>query len=551
MKKLITYVTAIANDDYYKDIHYRVQKTLDLNLFFLDKIKDKGKVEIIFVDWGSEKKFSELINVNTKFKKQIKFIHVNKKLVKKYSKGYKNNFNIDNSFNAGIRRAKGKFIIVGGCDQFFDLSSWKNLLNLADENEGKKNIFLVPRKILDYDLYKSNFNNEYYLKSLSHFNSTNYKFKANTFYTGGGFATMLSKSNYFFFRGLNEKMKPGTANDSESVLRANLHGLNKINTDKFGIHLTKFPPAENSLRNKIVYSKGFRTQPSPSKKINVNTLNWGLKNEKLKISYSNIISKSFENSNKFINKDIFEFKKNKLSVYKTLLNSSQFHLKNFFYLRKIFLIINLIDFLKVSKLSEYGFNNSSTLDIIGNRFKYLDIIIFDNNKRNYSNLYYKRVGQIVESFNESRYGLFHSIISNKDQIFFNYLKNNYLKGDRNLLLIKPNNLNPLKKIFKTLSKNDHNKLIKYILIFQSQKFYNKNFLTYLKKKYHIYQINQSDFFLLKKNDLKKSNIDDKKINKILSISSVEFILPYFIFLCHKTTSKIFRFIRALAYSLFR
>ncbi len=477
MKKLITYVTAIANDDYYKDIHYRVQKTLDLNLFFLDKIKDKGKVEIIFVDWGSEKKFSELINVNTKFKKQIKFIHVNKKLVKKYSKGYKNNFNIDNSFNAGIRRAKGKFIIVGGCDQFFDLSSWKNLLNLADENEGKKNIFLVPRKILDYDLYKSNFNNEYYLKSLSHFNSTNYKFKANTFYTGGGFATMLSKSNYFFFRGLNEKMKPGTANDSESVLRANLHGLNKINTDKFGIHLTKFPPAENSLRNKIVYSKGFRTQPSPSKKINVNTLNWGLKNEKLKISYSNIISKSFENSNKFINKDIFEFKKNKLSVYKTLLNSSQFHLKNFFYLRKIFLIINLIDFLKVSKLSEYGFNNSSTLDIIGNRFKYLDIIIFDNNKRNYSNLYYKRVGQIVESFNESRYGLFHSIISNKDQIFFNYLKNNYLKGDRNLLLIKPNNLNPLKKIFKTLSKNDHNKLIKYILIFQSQKFYNKNFLT--------------------------------------------------------------------------
>ena len=551
MKKLITYVTAIANDDYYKDIHYRVQKTLDLNLFFLDKIKDKGKVEIIFVDWGSEKKFSELINVNTKFKKQIKFIHVNKKLVKKYSKGYKNNFNIDNSFNAGIRRAKGKFIIVGGCDQFFDLSSWKNLLNLADENEGKKNIFLVPRKILDYDLYKSNFNNEYYLKSLSHFNSTNYKFKANTFYTGGGFATMLSKSNYFFFRGLNEKMKPGTANDSESVLRANLHGLNKINTDKFGIHLTKFPPAENSLRNKIVYSKGFRTQPSPSKKINVNTLNWGLKNEKLKISYSNIISKSFENSNKFINKDIFEFKKNKLSVYKTLLNSSQFHLKNFFYLHKIFLIINLIDFLKVSKLSEYGFNNSSTLDIIGNRFKYLDIIIFDNNKRNYSNLYYKRVGQIVESFNESRYGLFHSIISNKDQIFFNYLKNNYLKGDRNLLLIKPNNLNPLKKIFKTLSKNDHNKLIKYILIFQSQKFYNKNFLTYLKKKYHIYQINQSDFFLLKKNDLKKSNIDDKKINKILSISSVEFILPYFIFLCHKTTSKIFRFIRALAYSLFR
>tara|TARA_B100000989_G_scaffold295376_1_gene276331 strand:+ start:3461 stop:5113 length:1653 start_codon:yes stop_codon:yes gene_type:complete len=550
MHKLITYVTAIANDGYYKDLVYRIQKTIDLNLFFLNKIKDKYKIEIIIVDWGSKKKFSDLIYVNSKFKKQVKFVYVSEKLTKKHSRNYKNNFNLDTSFNVGIRRAKGKFIIVGGCDQFFDLSSWRNLINFAKENKGNKNIFLVPRKILDYDLYKSNFNNEYYLKSLNHFNSTNFKFKAHTFYTGGGFATMLTKSNYTFFRGLNEKMKPGTSNDSESVLRSNLYGLNKVNTDKFGIHLIKFPPIENSLRNKIVYSKGFRAQPTPTKKINVNNLNWGLKNENLKISYSKNTSKGFENSNKFLSKNFFEYKKNKLSIYNTLLNSSQFHLKNFFYLRKIFLTINLIDFLKVSKFSEYGFNNSSTLDIIGNRFKYLDIIIFDNNKKNYSNTYYKRVGSIIDTFNESRYGLFHSIISDKDQIFFDYLKNNYLKGERSLLLIKPGNLNSLKKIFKTLNKNNYNKLFNYVLIFQSQKFYNKDFLNNLKRKYYIYQINQNNFFL-KKKDFKNNNIDEKRINKILTISSVEFILPYFIFLCHRTFSKIFKFMRALAYSLLR
>ena len=283
MHKLITYVTAIANDEYYEDLLYRVQKTIDLNLFFLDKIKDRNKIEIIIVDWGSKKKFSDLIHVNYKFKKQVKFVYVSEKVTKKYSRNYKNNFNLDISFNAGIRRAKGKFIIVGGCDQFFDPSSWRNLISFAKENKGNKNIFLVPRKILDYDLYKSNFNNEYYMKSLSHFNSTNFKFKTHTFYTGGGFATMLSKSNYTFFRGLNENMRPGTANDSESVLRSNLYGLNKINTDKFGIHLTKFPPMQNSLRNKIVYSKGFRALPSPTKKISVNNLNWGLKNENLKL----------------------------------------------------------------------------------------------------------------------------------------------------------------------------------------------------------------------------------------------------------------------------
>ena len=87
----------------------------------------------------------------------------------------------------------------------------------------------------------------------------------------------------------------------------------------------------------------------------------------------------------------------------------------------------------MSKFSEYGFNNSSTLDIIGNRFKYLDIIIFDNDKRNYSNTYYKRVGSVVNTFNESRYGLFHSVISDKDQIFFNYLKNKDINRYRSII----------------------------------------------------------------------------------------------------------------------
>jgi hypothetical protein len=134
MHKLITYVTAIANDGYYEDLLYRVQKTIDLNLFFLDKIKDRNKIEIIIVDWGSKKKFSDLIHVNYKFKKQVKFVYVSEEVTKKYSRDYKNNFNLDISFNVGIRRAKGKFIIVGGCDQFFDLSSWRNLINFTQEN---------------------------------------------------------------------------------------------------------------------------------------------------------------------------------------------------------------------------------------------------------------------------------------------------------------------------------------------------------------------------------------------------------------------------------
>ena len=60
MKKLLTLVINIANDNYYEDLLFRVQKTLDLNLFFLNKSKEKKKIEIIFVDWGSKKKLQTL-----------------------------------------------------------------------------------------------------------------------------------------------------------------------------------------------------------------------------------------------------------------------------------------------------------------------------------------------------------------------------------------------------------------------------------------------------------------------------------------------------------
>ena len=549
MEKLITYVTALTNDNYYEDLIYRVQKALDLNLFFLDKIKDKNRIEIIFVDWGSEKKLSDLIYVNSKFKRQIKFIYVNKKITKKHSKNYRNNFNLDTSFNVGIRRAKGKFVIVGGCDQFFDLSSWKNLINFAKENNGDRDFYLMPRKILDYDLYKSNFNNNYYLKSLDHFNSTNFEFKTHTFYSGGGFASMLSRSNFFVLRGLNEKMKSGVSNDTESILRSNLYGLNKVNTEKFGIYLYKFPPLKNSLRNKILKTKGLRLMPIPMKKITYNDLNWGLKNERLKISYSKNIARNFENSNKFFKDDIFENKE--VNIYNTLLSSNQLHLKNIFYLRKIFIVIKLISFLKVSKFSEYGFFNTSILDIIGNRFRYLDIIIFDDDTKNYSQSYFDRIGRVIENYNKNRYGLFQSIIAGSDKFFFDYLKKNSVKGDSSFLLITPNDINSFNNSLRNSNIYKYKKLINYILIYKFNSYNYRNSIKYLKKNYNIYPINKEDIFLVKKEVLKKNNINEGKISALTNISLIEFIFPYFIYLCHRILSKTFRFIRALVYSAIR
>ena len=106
-----------------------------------------------------------------------------------------------------------------------------------------------------------------------------------------------------------------------------------------------------------------------------------MKNQKLKISYAKNLSASFENSTNIPNKNFKDSDKNELNIYDTLLNTDQLHIRNIFQLHKIFTIIKIIKIFEINKLVEFGYSNSSTLEIIGNKFKYLDILFYDFSKR--------------------------------------------------------------------------------------------------------------------------------------------------------------------------
>ena len=81
MKKLLSFLIHSKNDNYHIDLHYRMQKALDSNLYFINKLglKYSKLFEFIYVDWGSEKKLSEILYVNKNFKNSVKFINVKKK----------------------------------------------------------------------------------------------------------------------------------------------------------------------------------------------------------------------------------------------------------------------------------------------------------------------------------------------------------------------------------------------------------------------------------------------------------------------------------------
>ena len=107
-----------------------------------------------------------------------------------------------------------------GCDQFFSPISWLNLINHLQTNTYEDNLILVPRKIIEIDLYLSNPSETYLNLLFRELNSPIYKFKPFTFYSGGGFSALLSRKNFYKLKGYNEGFKPGTSNDNDLFLRS-------------------------------------------------------------------------------------------------------------------------------------------------------------------------------------------------------------------------------------------------------------------------------------------------------------------------------------------
>ena len=544
MKKLLSLVINIANDNYYEDLIFRIQKTLDFNLFFLNKLNQRKKVEIIYVDWGSKDKISNLIYVNRNFTNQVKFINVNENLAKKNSIGYPNNFNHDISYNIGFRRSSGKHILQTAADQFFTSENWLNLLNCLEKKNFLKNeAILIPRKIIENKLYDLNLDAEKFERILLSVNSTNYKYKSHTFYNGGGFSTLLTKKNFFKLRGYNEKMSPGTSSDGEFAMRYNLLDLDKYNSDNFGVYMYKFPPLEGSLRNKLVYSNKLRKNPTFPTQYSVNDKNWGLKNINLKKIKSKKKSDNFKNY-KFYENKLPKYKTDTSSIYKKLIQSKNLYLNNFENLKNISLILNLISNYKIYSFIEFGFKDPMTIDLVGSNFKFLNILSIDYSKKNKNLGYLNRTGKINQIFNFSRYGAYKSIFPRTSKELYKVM-NNYLKPIFPIFLtINYNDDLFCRKLFTNfLAKKKITNNLKIILILNYNR-KNKNLNRSLIKLFNLYHLDKKNILLINK------KIDQKNFF-IKSYSNLNKIIPYTFYIFHKLISVSYIYLRSFIYGFIK
>lgn len=543
------------NDNYYNDTLEILSKTLNTNLFFLDKIGMRHLVEFNVLDWGSKDPLHKNLKIYKKFKKNVNFFYVNKEVADRVSKNYPNKFNLNKSPNLAVRLSKGEFVIQGTSDQIMSRAGWFNLLNFIENKkifnyDVNNTIFYIPRKILEFDFYKKNPSIVILEDFLKYYNSSYMKSKNSTFFIGGGYSLLCKRKLIEKMGGINnEKNNPNSGNDADLNIRLKRLGVNQIDTNSLGIVFYKFPSNINSVRNKLLKKKLTRQYPAIPINKYPNGENWGMQNEKIeKYEPSNIIENFNENNEiSFILDSKFS---TNINIFKMLSILSKFHTLNFDIKewKLIFLIINIITSNRIFSLIEFGFDNINRLISIGRELKSVELLSIDIECQKSEYFYLNRLGKVQIALSRKRFGKFTALNTPNLNEFKNNIDNIKFENGTNIFLIniesiKNNEL--LSKIEKQLY--DIQNFTSYIIFWD--KLGKKNNFPNISPNYKKIFSNQN-INIFVNNKIKSINVEgninlqDLSYNSIIKLFPIYLIYSIYVFvssLLKKIHKKIFKF----------
>ena len=543
MNKKISVVINYRNDDYYEDCLSRISKSLNMNLYFLEKIGMKSLVDFNIVDWGSIKPLHDSVEVFSKFKENINFFYVEKKIADQLSVDQPNKFHLDKSPNLGFRMSKGEFILQTGCDQIISRSGWFNLLNLLKEKEKfsfdiDNTLFYIPRKKIDLEFYEKDPSIEIFERYINYSDFTAMKFKTPGFYLGGGYCLMCNRKIIEKLNGHTEVNIPGSANDLDFNTRIKKLGVDQVDCSGLGVNLFKFPSKLNSKRNLLLYkSKKTRFFPNLSKSIKPNDENWGLKNEKIEIKTPNKLIDTLiksKDENFFINHEI----DNKFSILKQLSLLSKFEDVSFDFKEwnLIFQLTKIIKLSRVFSLIEFGFENINRLNVIGKEHKSLEILSFDINCLKLNNNYTNRLLKVQNSLSNNRFAKFIALNSDNFEEFEKWIKKIKFERYANLYLI---NLSSVESNNLSIKIEEQIKEIKdyvsIIIFYNSKK--NKNlYIPNISQNYkNIFSSKNTEIFI-NNNIENKNNYFEKIILKFNYLNYLSLSFIYSIYTIYNKTT---------------
>lgn len=148
----LSFVMAGKNDDYAGNFLDRIK----FNITKLNKnlqILQKDNVEIIVVDWASDEKLSDTLNIPNLT--HVKFLYVPHDVANQVSPD--NGFSSVHALNAGYRKSNGKYVFFIDGDSYINLETTKKVVELC-ENLSKKNedaYFWASRYHLPYEVHST------------------------------------------------------------------------------------------------------------------------------------------------------------------------------------------------------------------------------------------------------------------------------------------------------------------------------------------------------------------------------------------------------------
>lgn len=150
----ITIVMPARNDAYLGNSAYRIETALN---FLADEVAALGRrddLEVLVVDWGSERPLVEALRLTDAARALTSFLIVPPAIAARHSES--SPFPTPRVLNAGIRRARGRFVAQTVADILFPRETLAKMFALADparERESRR-LFVfnrkeIPREVVD------------------------------------------------------------------------------------------------------------------------------------------------------------------------------------------------------------------------------------------------------------------------------------------------------------------------------------------------------------------------------------------------------------------
>ena len=367
------------NDNYTPDFLYRLTTTINFLAHSAKMVNSLDSIEILIVDWASEKHLKDSINLTPEGAQLARFIYIPILETVKYSAiGIPGNI----CANIALRRAKGLLVGVCGAEVLIPYSSIMSLLSLIENKGGvtsfDSTLYVCGRYRLPIEWVMSQPDIAQWQSYLLR-NSWQIKQEParGSFLTGNAGLFLIPRKILHESRGLLEELDPYWGwNDVEYTMRV-ISRYECVDLNSFGV--TVFDMEHFSVkgdRSKIVKQPAKRLL---SQHFCANDLNWGGKNLPIMIekaeSYSSLLESNFSNSS------LIEETMLSNDILRKFFIWMSDHLVELPDEHEVTIIYILFQFVKKRNLlfyKEYGINQGHSFYLVGFLFKHSSLIGIDN-----------------------------------------------------------------------------------------------------------------------------------------------------------------------------